>query len=273
VRGWNGPFVPGDRAMMLVGRCDPEVLRIHVWESAMSRAGPGRMSHVACAYCGKLARKPEREHVIPKCLYPLSKSKSRVQRLTVPACRECNNGWSDDEAHFRNMLLIAGEPNGPVRELWDTTAQRSFDKADGPRRIRDLLEQMKPVDTADGIGHMVYPGKDPRVIRVLRKVVRGLCHYHQVLSPVSDRRIWADVMKYVVPEGFLKEMAHHHREADIFEYRYQILNDEMIHSAWLLTFFERLPFIALVSTASDGWPDPDQAESPPRKTTMPPAAL
>jgi hypothetical protein len=35
-----------------------------------------------------------------------------VPRITIPACLECNAGLVDDEAHFRNMMLIAGELHG-----------------------------------------------------------------------------------------------------------------------------------------------------------------
>jgi hypothetical protein len=72
-----------------------------------------------CAYCGYRVA-TDREHVFPKSLYPESKASSRVQRLTIPSCNECNNGWSDDEAHFRNVLALAGEPNDSRRELWET---------------------------------------------------------------------------------------------------------------------------------------------------------
>jgi hypothetical protein len=83
-------------------------------------------------------------------------------------------------------------------------------------------------------------------MRVVRKIVRGLC-YHHVMSPVADHQVRADVLKYVVPQQFLDEMKHHHREADIVEYSFQVLNEPEISSAWLLTFFERRKFIAIVS--------------------------
>ena len=208
------------------------------------------MKFKSCAYCGEPAN--QKEHVIPKCLYPKSKSKSKLQRLTVPACNKCNNSWADDEAHSRNMLLLAGKKSSVVGELWETT-RRSFDKDDGRKRLNDLFIQLKPVETPDGNQYMVYPGKDERVIRIVRKVVRGLCYHHHVIWPVSDQQVWADVMKFVVPQQFLDEMAYCHREKDIIEYRYQVLNESEIHTAWLLTFFERCTFIALVSISKDGF--------------------
>jgi hypothetical protein len=66
-----------------------------------------------------------------------------VQRITVPACRDCNHGWSDDEAHFRSVLTIAGEPNEVARELWNGKIKRSFQKVDGRRRFIDLYNQLQ----------------------------------------------------------------------------------------------------------------------------------
>ncbi len=203
-----------------------------------------------CAYCGKPVPKSDRDHVIPKCLYPSSKSKSKVQRLTVPACRMCNGSWADDEAHFRNVLVIAGKANPPVRELWNTTTNRGFQKVDGKRRLSDLLAQMKQV----GSRHIVYPGHDPKVMRIVCKIIRGLCYHHGIPTPIEEIRVWADVLKYVVPAAFLAKMTYAHREKDIFEYRYQVLEEMGIHSAWLLTFFERRTFIGLVSMSEHGFP-------------------
>lgn len=170
-----------------------------------------------------------------------------MQRLTVSACRACNSSWADDEAHFRNMMLIAGESNPPVQELWETKTRRSFEEVDGRRRLLDLSTQMRPVETTEGTRHMVYPGKDDRVMRIIRKIVRGLCHHDGIMSPVQEHQLWADVLKYEIPPEFLDGIAHHHLEKDVFEYRYAVLDESEIHSAWLLTFFERRTFIATVA--------------------------
>lgn len=211
------------------------------------------MKKIPCAYCGKPVVKRDKEHVFPRCLYPPSKGNSKVQRLTIPACRDCNKGWADDEAHFRNMLVLAGEPNAARRELWEKTTLRSFDEVDGSRRVNDLIVRMKPVMVANAERHMIFPGEDERVMRVVRKIVRGLCHYHNVMLSVSDQRVWTDVLKYVISREFLEQMSHHHREQDIVEYRYQVLNEEGINSAWLITFFERVTFIGLVSISENGF--------------------
>src|SRR6266478_6497891 len=130
-----------------------------------------------CAYCGVSGIKFEREHVVPSCLYPASKTGSKVQRITVPACPTCNRSWADDEAHFRTVVVLASEPNQASRDVW-LKAQRSFGQVDGQRRLRDLAKLLEPVEI-DGTPRLkVYPGKDERVLRVVRKIVRGLSYYH-----------------------------------------------------------------------------------------------
>lgn len=204
-----------------------------------------------CSYCGERIA-TDNEHVFPRNLYPTSKVKSRVQRLTIPSCNDCNKGWSDDETHFRNVLALAGEPNEARRELWETTIRRSFEKIDGARRLRDLIECMRPVEINGEIRHKVYPAQDDRVVRIVKKIIRGLCHHHRVMSAVSEGRVWIDILKYPIPDDFLSQMTYDHREQDIAEYQYQVLCESGIHSAWLITFFQRVTFIGMVSLSEDG---------------------
>jgi hypothetical protein len=197
-----------------------------------------------CAYCGASPSKLEREHVVPACLYPASRKASRIQRLTVPACSSCNRGWADDEAHFRNVLLLAGDPNEAVNELWSTTARRSFDQVDGNRRLRDLLELMKPVAVEGRKRWKIFPAEDSRIIRVVRKIVRGLSHHHGIESALAEDRIWADILRYRAPPDLFSTLGTD-LESDIFRYWYDVLDDDLT-SIWLLTFFERRTFVASV---------------------------
>jgi hypothetical protein len=204
---------------------------------------------IRCAYCGEEIPRGEKEweHVVPRGLYPKSKATSRVQRITVPTCRSCNASWADDEAHFRNVINIAGDANESALELWQKTT-RSFNKDDGKRRAIDLLQQLEQVSVNGRDRFIVYPGEDERIVRIIRKIVRGLCHFHGVGTAVEEHRVWVDVLKHKVPDEFLKDMPLLHCEPDVFQYRYQVLNDGGIHSWWLLTFFERTTFIGTVAT-------------------------
>jgi hypothetical protein len=130
--------------------------------------------------------------------------------------------------------------------LWEGKTRRSFGYKDGQRRAHDLVAQMVPVQTAQGERHMVYPARDDRVMRVVRKVIRGMCHHHRLLSPVTDGQVWADVQRFEIPPAFLAEMDTAHAEKDILKYRYCVIEDPDIHSSWLLTFYERTTFVGIV---------------------------
>jgi len=199
-----------------------------------------------CAYCGKEIKKGEREHVFPRCLYPGSKSNSRTQRITVLSCKDCNNGFADDEAHFRNVLTLAGEPNAARSEIWEDKVLPSFSHKDGIRRTEELLSLMKPIRINSDDRQIIYPAEDPRVLRIIKKIIRGLSHYHNIETAVSEERVWCDTLKYHVPEDILSQMAQEHRESDVISYRFIILDDDEISSAWILTFYEVINFIGMV---------------------------
>ena len=202
-----------------------------------------------CAYCTNgLAQTVD--HVVSKALYPLSKQSSRRPRITVPACTACNGSWADDEPHFRNVMLLAGEPNALVRELWEGKTRRSFEQPDGRRRARDLTIHMEPIETPDGPRHLIFPARDERILRIVRKVVRGLCHHHGLLSPVADDQVFADIQRFEIPDEFEDEMVAAHAEADILTYRYGLVDDAHMHSGWVLRFFERTPFFCIVYRSS-----------------------
>ena len=77
--------------------------------------------------------------------------------MTVPSCRDCNKGWAADEAHFRNVLVLAGEaPNAARQELWNGTILRSFKELDGLRRRQDIIERLETVKVAKGERYMIF---------------------------------------------------------------------------------------------------------------------
>jgi hypothetical protein len=97
--------------------------------------------------------------------------------------------------------------------------------------------------------YKIYPGQDERVIRIVKKVIRGLSHYHEIMTAVPESLVWVSILKFQIQENFLDEMVWSHREEDIVRYGYQILNDYEynICSAWIITFLGRVPFVGTVS--------------------------
>lgn len=145
-------------------------------------------------------------------------------------------------------MLVATGPNELAYKLWSTTIRRSFKQSDGQRRLLDLWESMVPVIVEGEPRSMIYPGRHDRVLRVLRKIVRGLSHYHDVETAVTEDRVWVDVLKYQIPPELAEEVQFQHREPDVFQYWYEHCDPkEELSSVWLLKFFETRLFIAGVS--------------------------
>jgi hypothetical protein len=143
--------------------------------------------------------------------------------------------------------MAAGE--APVSsELWYGRVSRSFDEVDGQRRLRDLYNQMKPIDTDQGLRFKIYPGRDELVMRIVRKVVRGLAHFHQVDTGVKDEQVWADILTFQLPKELINTVVLMHREPDVLEYWYESYSEGAMRSVWYLKFFQNVPFLAAIHT-------------------------
>jgi hypothetical protein len=200
-----------------------------------------------CAYCGSTDNPREKGHVIPDCMYP-SDTGPNIQRRTVPECSECKKIWQDAENQFRNVMVIAGTPNKAAMEQWDGPIKRSFKKPSGRKWAKALVDQMVATKNSKDPLYKIYPANDPDVMLVIRKIIRGLCHYHQIDTAINDQRVWADILRYPIP-AYLKE----NREwfnlgAKFFDYAFELTNDKIvnIHSSWYLRFYEQREFVGCV---------------------------
>lgn len=203
---------------------------------------------VACAYCGATDRSITRDHVFSRALFPATPAAKGVNRITVPVCFECNNAYSRDEAHFRNVVASAGSANGPNHMVWSTKVTRSFYEKDGRKRVLELVD-LTERQTIDGVDRLtIFPARDERVLRIARKCIRGLAHHHGLSTAVPEDRVWVDVLKYVLPDGWEEELAMRGAERDIAEYGFRTDLGEGIESAWLLRFYERVTFIGTVDS-------------------------
>lgn len=195
----------------------------------------------SCCYCGKLVNNTEKEHVIPHCLYPKNYDFSKINLITISACHECNNNFSDAEAHFRNIFTLISDPNNISRELFKKVI-RSLYKEDGKKRLSDILN----VAVIKNDDLIIYPLKDEKVKVAIKKIIRGLCCFHNLLSPITEQQIVVDFKKYNIPEKFLKEMNYHHQGKDIIEWRYSIVNNKGLRLFWELRFFKKVEFCVFV---------------------------
>ena len=204
-----------------------------------------------CAYCGEVVSQTTQDHIFPRGLFPSSVMPLKVNRLTVPACSTCNSSFSDDEAHFRNVIVLAGPESEVATQLWAGKIRRSLQRPDSRRRLLDLSDILEQT-VVDGVDRLtIYPARDERVLRVVRKSVRGLTHEHKLGTALPDSRVWADVLRYDLPPDMEDELVFRGSERDVVEYAYLERPYDDIESLWVIRYFGRTTFIASVSASNE----------------------
>jgi len=143
-------------------------------------------------------------------------------------------------------MLLAGEPNPAVQERWED-AQRSFDECDGKKRVTEIAQMLVPVTVNGEERKMIFPARSPAVLRVVRKIVRGLAHHHEIGTAIPEDRVWVDVLRYPIPRDLLESTTFHHRDPEIFEYWFDETSEDGISSIWFLKFFEKRMFVASIN--------------------------
>lgn len=196
-----------------------------------------------CGLCGEIA-KTTREHVLPKNLCPPTRRRE-WRPIIIPTCERCNNGSSDDDAHFRNVVVIAGTANDDAKELWEGPVRRALHQVDGRRRVKDVYELMSPAPDVGPEQYRIFPARDERVLKIIRKITRGLCFHHGLPMPVPEEMVFCDVLRVTPDPRMLADMTKVTALYGVFGYSYGVL-EEGQRSVWLLEFFDRTKFVALV---------------------------
>lgn len=162
--------------------------------------------------------------------------------ILIAACENCNNGSSDDDAHLRHVLLASGATNELVLELWYGPVERGLAQVDGRRRALDVFKLMEPAPDAGDDRYRIFPARDERVLRSIRKITRGLCAHHG-LGVTADERVTADVQRQKMPDELFNVMRFFEVGSELFDYGFVTLEKRSI---WLLRFYERTMFVSAV---------------------------
>jgi len=216
-----------------------------------------RYRNKTCGYCGKnTGPNGEGEHVLPKCIYTKFGS-PKIQRLKIPACPDCNNSWEADEAHFRAMLVICGpDPTAARRELW-ARSLRGLDRPDhGRKEALSIAQQFVPSPILNPYGRpyqRVFPHKDARVVRVLKKIVRGLTFY-RTSQVIPEDLVDLQPAGPPLPTAYQNGLTALLTIPEIFSAKAFFADsgaDSEVHSVWVLEFFGTVRFYALVERAGE----------------------
>ncbi len=99
---------------------------------------------------------------------------------------------------------------------------------------------------------MIFPAEDPRVMRVVRKVIRGLCAYYRLMPSVSDGQVCAGLAS-MLPQPLREAyedggnwMEIYREEPDVIEYGYATECPEPVHSIWSAVFLGKVAFWGVV---------------------------
>jgi hypothetical protein len=220
-----------------------------------------------CAYCG-VYTPTEPEHVVPRSFAPKNLRNS-CRWVIVRGCSKCNGGFSADESDFRGFCVLADSPGpNPVKDaLFHGAVTRNWQQADdkGTGALRRTLAQIrKPdgsglTDLSDLVNvNNLRIAPDAKVLRVVKKIVRGLYFHH--LTPIrelpqvlSEDRVFVEPIFDPLPQAICNLSDWHAIHPDVFGYAFAEceaagLAIPGVDSIWLLDALRGAGFLAVVTS-------------------------
>lgn len=215
-----------------------------------------------CVYCNTRPA-TTREHVIARCFF----DKQPDYHIVVPTCPECNGGTGDgvdrpmsmDEEYVRTVLCLhAGSHGHPVADaiVWGKIA-RSFKRT--PDGLRKSLVDVSHPAMLQHKGILI-PNQNVidvdigRVVRVLRKITKGLYYRHNNVPLPAECDVW--VQPSLPPDEFYQWLAMFKlcsyvgpfvAGEGVFTYMGIRQPEEHSTTVWLATFYNR--FTCMMVTA------------------------
>lgn len=194
-----------------------------------------------CTFCNK-RKATTRDHIPPKCLYPES-VRPGLNLITVPSCLECNNELSDDEEHFRNLIVTGGGRNLIVDELFKKVC-RGLERAKSNYKLTDMFaviqkHRLKIKEGKEQERYLIYP--DEAFWRVMSKIGRGLFYHHMHFPLPSNYRVETKKLEFMVPPGLWNAPDCYHCHPQIFRYGYTPVEDGK-RWLWIINLLETRTF-------------------------------
>ena len=150
-----------------------------------------------CVYCSKAATTSD--HTPPKCLLqrPLPSN-----LITLPACQECNTGFSFDEEVVRAILtLVSSHPDLVAERESGGRLDRSLERNG---KLRAVLEQSRQSDGGCAWTDEVLLSFQ----RVFRKTVQGLFYglYERLVPAEEVRLLRVEDHRHITPEDLVAQL-------------------------------------------------------------------
>jgi hypothetical protein len=137
-----------------------------------------RANKARCYNCGA-ANPSTKDHVISKTLIPEPRP---TNLITVPACKECNGSYSQDEEYLKDRLSsVIGHPGHFQPQIWSKVWQSMQKPQTKGRKVgllKDVILLKQPVLTDRGVSAMGIRVQKTRSNRVVEKMIKGFYYHH-----------------------------------------------------------------------------------------------
>jgi len=207
-----------------------------------------------CAYCGKVASATD-DHIPPRSIYS---KPYPPDRPSVKACAECNNGASDDDEYFRDIVLKYEHVSDlPAAREQVAKMIRAIAKPEKKKYAAAVLSSFTEIELRSEGG--IILGKAPaykvdgaRFTRAASRYVRGLYRYQ------LGKRVPDDMETHVTanPDGvntIAKTVVSTFRgaprrvvQSGVFWYAWLEFQDVPGAYGWLLVFFDHFPVLGTI---------------------------
>jgi len=213
-----------------------------------------------CAYCGSSDNLTD-DHVPPKNLFPKPRPNNLI---TVPACANCLSSTSKDDEYFRIKMCFrddVGKHPSARANLDPIFRSLTRKKATGLRK--QFLSDIRYVELKTPAG--LYLGKRlgynvdvTRIHRVVERTVRGLYFTESgnILGLNNEVRVYLNEDLQEQPQNVIDQLrktiiaplATYPAKVignNVFLYRYHIAKDNPLVSVWGLSFYGKVPCLAM----------------------------
>lgn len=189
-----------------------------------------------CAICGDQTE-CTRDHIPPRSIFLPPRPDNLV---TVPACRDCNNGSSKYDERFKMYLAMHVAMHSKKGERLFKTALRTFNH--NKKLKKKILKSLKPIDFKTPAG--IFMGKGAAVPwdneahdKIIERTVRGLYYHHY--GEILGDRIDIDIhWHHSLPQEFNEFIMNKNwMGEDEFIYIHSNTADSPLSSIWIFQFY------------------------------------
>ncbi|WP_035615389.1 hypothetical protein [Haloferula sp. BvORR071] len=184
-----------------------------------------------------------RDHVPPKCFYPLPVP---VDLITVACCHECNGGNAPPDDYVRTVLASLLARSAAGERIWEEKVVPGF-LPRNPRTVDAILATMEDKEMVlDGVLQEVvsFDAGWERMTEYFTRLTKGLLRHHyasydysasvfrvQFLHPWDERLGQLEAVR---------DMLNYDRIGEgVFQYRHS-LSDTGQSGLWMLVFYEAI---------------------------------